>query len=328
MNKKATVVDHLQALIFRTSSKLISLLPHGFAMWLGIVIAILGYYLFPFRKKTIRENLAIAFRSKISKFEAKRLTKEAYKNLSMLMIDSVFAQEKGTEWAAKRIVEYEGMEHMEKLKEDYGNFISVSGHFGSWELMGSCADFITKLPVAPISKPLHNPILQNHLKKVRESHGLQTIWTDDPSLTRQILRTLKSGTVVNFLADQDMKMEGIFVPYFGRPASTTAGPAFFSLKLSIPILPVFLVRLGPTHHRFVCKPPIDPKLAEGDSADEKIWWIVNSYTQVIEEMATLYPAQYFWFHKRWKTTIKAYEKRKLTLENRRRNRLQSPPSSP
>ena len=45
--------------------------------------------------------------------------------------------------------------------------------------------------------------------------------------------------------------------------------------------------------------------------DEKIRDITQKATKAIEDIVRLYPAQYFWFHRRWKTSPK-----KLTGKNR------------
>jgi KDO2-lipid IV(A) lauroyltransferase len=139
------------------------------------------------------------------------------------------------------------------------------------------------------------------------------------------MQAVKEGRAINVFADQDMRTEGIFVPFFGRPASTTPSPAFFALRCKVPIVPIFLIRTGPTRHRLHFCDVINPQdyfegdqwPTKGETSDKAVHDITVAHVKVLEDMIRLYPAQYFWFHRRWKSTPESVAKRKRTLARRR-----------
>ncbi len=327
---KPTIDQYLGYWALKIFGRLITLLPLGLANNIGCMIGIALSVFFPIRRKIIHENLDIAFGSSISKKERARLTREAYKSLMMLTIESMYLQHKSNDWALERVVEVHGMEHVQAFRESQTPWIAVTGHLGDWEILGAWVS--TKLcSMATLAKPIHNPLMQAQVASMRERHGLRMLWTGGNNVPRQILQALKDGFSVNFLADQDMRTEGIFPPFFGRPASTTPAPALFAIKQGIPLVPFFIIRLGPTRHRVVLCPPIWPHDFPSENRDEQIMLIMTKFNSVLEDMVRLHPAQYFWMHRRWKTTEKAARRWKKSLAKKRkraREREQDAKDSP
>lgn len=78
--------------------------------------------------------------------------------------------------------------------------------------------------------------------------------------TNEILgcaRAMKKGRMLGLIADQDGGYNGIFVPFFGKMASTPEGPAYFARKFKAPIIPIFIIRKkNGCGHRVFVKDPI------------------------------------------------------------------------
>ncbi|MCB2156035.1 lysophospholipid acyltransferase family protein [bacterium] len=314
---KPSFSDRLVYRFVLVFGRLLTLFPAGLIVNLGALLGILMGRFFPVRRKVVAENLNIAFGKSIAPEEHRRLVREAYRHLGMLAAETFFISFRPPEWVDDRISEIEGWEHAEAILAQ-GGAISISAHFGNWELMGAYTAH--RAPIIPLSKPMHNPLFQDFIDHTRRRHGLEFIWTDDPNPARQILKTVRDRKIVNILPDQDMRGEGIMVPFFGRPASTTPAPAALALRLGCPIVPVFLVRLGPTRHRLVIQPPIHPQDFAADDRDEATRALTARLNQCIEDMIRLYPAQYFWHHRRWKTTPEKAAKHAAKLQRKRRER--------
>ncbi len=58
--------------------------------------------------------------------------------------------------------------------------------------------------------------------------------------TREIIRSLRDNEVLGILIDQDTKVDGVFVDFFGRPAHTATGPVQLAQKLGCALLPAFI----------------------------------------------------------------------------------------
>lgn len=302
----------------RGIGRVVAALPPGLTVNLGAVMGALAWRLAPLRRDVVLENLDIAFGDTISPGERRRIARETYKSFGMFVMESFYLAHCGRDWVESRIAEVEGWEHAQALADQGRGFIALSGHFGNWELMGAYAGRLG--PIYPVSKPMHNPLAQEYVSQTRARHGLNILWSDNPHITSEISNALKGGGIVNFLCDQDMRQEGVFVPFFGRPASTVGAAAVFALRLGCAILPVFMVRLGPTRHRVVFQPPLRPEDFPGAKLTDRVQAMTAAHTRLLEDMIRLYPTQYFWFHRRWKTTPEAAARRLETLKRRRQKR--------
>jgi KDO2-lipid IV(A) lauroyltransferase len=90
-------------------------------------------------------------------------------------------------------------------------------------------------------------------------------------------------------------LEGVFVPFFGVPASTSRGLALISMRTGAPVLPMFIRRMGDGRHRVEADPMIDAP-PDGD-----VVAYTAAFNRCIERAIRRAPEQWFWMHNRWKT---------------------------
>ena len=153
--------------------------------------------------------------------------------------------------------------------------------------------------MAVLAKPLHNPLIERRVANARKERKYEVIYTRGDDL-RSIIRIARQGRPLGFVADQDARRTGLFVDFFGRPASTFQGPAVFAHRLGIPLLFGTCCRTaprGPFRMRFA--PPIlpDPKA----DREQEVARLTRAHVALLEQAIREHPEQYFWFHKRWKT---------------------------
>ncbi|MDH3224235.1 MAG: lysophospholipid acyltransferase family protein, partial [Gemmatimonadota bacterium] len=105
---------------------------------------------------------------------------------------------------------------------------------------------------------------------------------------------------VGILGDQDARKAGIFVDFFGRPASTARGPAVLSLRAGAPLVLAVAIREEGAKPRYsVYFEPLDqPRTG---NLDRDVATLTQAYTHRLEAFIRRYPEQYFWLHRRWKT---------------------------
>ena len=118
--------------------------------------------------------------------------------------------------------------------------ILATGHFGNWEI-GAAAVAARGVPMAAVVRRQGNPLFDARLDALRRSLGVETISQHDAP--RLVPRLLRRGGVVGLVSDQDARRAGVFVPFFGRAASTHRGPALFSLRLGAPVFACTAARL-------------------------------------------------------------------------------------
>ena len=175
--------------------------------------------------------------------------------------------------------------------------IVLSAHLGNWEIGGS-ALVARGFPIDVVVARQRNELFDRYLTRSRERLGFGIIPRNEGR--RGVLAALAAGRFAGILGDQDARGAGVFVDFFGRPASTARGPAVLALRSGALIVTLFAVRLPgwkPRYHVYL--EPLEETAATGRAA--RIAAITQAYTARIEEYVRRYPAQYFWLHKRWKT---------------------------
>lgn len=249
------------------------------------------------RRDVVRENLAHAFPDK-SESERVDIALRTYKNFSKMVLEYIRFPVLDKETILS-LVEVDGIDAFDWIKENGKGGVLVAGHFGNWELMGAA---IAQMgyEIAFLVGEQHNKAVDAKMNEYRELMGIRIIHMG--VAVRGVIKTLRRGGMVALLSDQDARREGIFVDFFGRPASTPQGPAVFALKTKAPILFGSAIRLPNGRHR------VEAKILKFDHLDgvtpENIREVTQAYTSCLEDAVRRYPDHWFWMHKRWKTKPK------------------------
>ncbi len=175
--------------------------------------------------------------------------------------------------------------------------LMITGHCGNWELLGH---FIAMMghSITALARPLDNPLLNKWLLDIREQRGMRilTKYGSTPVL-REIAR---KGGRLGFIADQNAGDRGMFVPFFGRLASSYKSIGLLAMRYKLPIVAGIGARID---HKFRYNlhmlDMIDPHEWQGH--DDPLYYITARYNYALEKMITLYPSQYLWLHRRWKS---------------------------
>ena len=179
---------------------------------------------------------------------------------------------------------------------DGGPIILITGHFGNWEMAGYLFG-LYGFTSSTVYRPLDNPYLDQFIKDFRGATGQKLIPKKGGS--EQMVEVLESGGILSALADQDAGPKGLFVDYFGRPASTFKALALMAIQYQAPIVVGGARRIGPGfRYEVVCEDLIEP--AEWANQPDEIRWITQRYTHALEKMVRSSPEQYLWLHRRWK----------------------------
>jgi KDO2-lipid IV(A) lauroyltransferase len=195
----------------------------------------------------------------------------------------------------RRNIEIEGTAYLDAALDGGRGAVLVTGHFGSWELMG-CALVMMGYPITFAVGVQRNPLVQSLMNRLRRDAGIELV---EASRVLALARTLKSNKFVAMLSDQDAGRDGIFVDFMGKAASTPQGPARLALLAGSPVITGFITRLGGLRHRIEIEPPIWRGGPLGREA--AIARITGDYTRAIEARVRERPDHWLWGHRRWKT---------------------------
>jgi len=241
-------------------------------------------------------NLDRAFGDGISPAEKERIARASFAHLGLLLCDSL-AFSRVDPARLEKIALFEGLEHLrEAYARGKGVFV-FSGHYGNWEMVALLQGYL-RLPLAMVTRPLDNPFLEKKLYRYRTLSGNRVI--HKRGAAREILRAIQQGWGVAIVIDQNVRGEdGIFVDFFGTPASTTPALATLALKTEAPIIPVFGVPLPDGRYRIRYLPEVDYR-PTGDRKRD-ILELTQTCTRIIEEQVRREPEHWVWMHRRWRT---------------------------
>ena len=251
------------------------------------------------RVRVARVNLRLAF-PEWSEAAREAVLVRSLENVGKSAVEFARLGRLGPE-ALRERVRIEGIEHWEaaRASSKSGGVVVVTGHFGSWEVLAA-AMAAHGVPFVAVQKPRESPLLDAVVERYRRSGGAAFVARG--SAARTALRALANGKAVAILYDQDApKDEGVFVPFFGRLASTRDGPVKIALRARVAVVPVFLHRVGTSaKHVAYFRPAVPMLRPEGDVAGA-IHENVRRITAVIEEEIRAAPDHWSWIHRRWRT---------------------------
>jgi KDO2-lipid IV(A) lauroyltransferase len=296
MRKRRPLLDYLVYLAVRLVVCLAQMMSveqsYAFARMLAAVL----YLVDKRHRKVGMENLREAFGDQYFEAERDAIVRGVYRHFCMMLMEILHIPRKlhPTTWRDR--ITLVGHERVLDRLMDGGPLIMLTGHFGNWEMAGYLFG-VFGFPPTSVARTLDNPHLERFLRSFRERTGQKLV--PKKGGFDQMLEVLQSGGVLSFLADQDAGARGLFVNFFGRPASTHKAIALLAIEHNAPIVVGYARRIGPGFRYEVgCDELIDPSELTGTADDVRL--LTQRYTSAIERFIRRDPDQYLWLHRRWK----------------------------
>jgi KDO2-lipid IV(A) lauroyltransferase len=274
-------------------------LPLDVAMRLASAIGALAIRLDRRHRRIGLINLAIAFPEK-SERERLAILVASYRNLARTVAECAQLP-RLTAANVRERVRFEDEELWRRELPDRiatTGVLVLTGHFGNWELF-AYAHGLLGYPVNLVHQVIKNPLIDAFVERLRAGGGTRMLRKHGAA--RAVLRTIaERGLMVLPLDQNASRRTGVFVDFFGRPASTNAGFGRIVARTGVPVYPAFLVREGTSaRHRIVILPRVPfVSMADRDRAAHEF---TQSCTAVLEEMIRRHPDHWLWTHKRWRT---------------------------
>ncbi|GAC1463177.1 MAG: lysophospholipid acyltransferase family protein [Isosphaeraceae bacterium] len=242
------------------------------------------------------ENLRLAFGDRYDERRRDCLVRAVYAHFCQMLVEILFMPRKLHLTTWRKRIRLVGPEKILDRLISGGPLVLVSGHYGNWEMAGYLFG-VFGFPPNSVARALDNPYLDRFLRRFRERTGQKLI--PKSGGYDQMLEVLREGRILSFLADQDAGQRGLFVDFFGRPASTHKAIALLALEHRAPLAVGYARRIGPGfRYEVVCDALFEPEDWTGTAEDVRL--LTQRYTNVLEKMIRDHPEQYLWLHRRWK----------------------------
>jgi len=302
MSKKKehnTLTEYIEYIIVLVFVRIFSLIPYRLASDIGGFIGRLGYLIDSRHRLIALKNLSMAFPEKDSKNIA-LIAKMSFKNLGRSAAEFIHIASHSPDTVYKilnKSVTVEGRDNIDNAIKKGRGVLYLTAHFGNWELLGIVLT-TNGCTLNVIARPLDNRRVDNIITSLRSVTGANVL--PKKGVLRDMLKCLKRGEGIGILLDQNSSInEGVFVDFFGQPAATNRGLALIAMKSGASVVPTFIIREDTYKHRVTYLPEIE--LIRSEEKDNDVISNTQMFTTAIEAFARLYPEQWFWVHRRWKT---------------------------
>ena len=192
-------------------------------------------------------------------------------------------------------IRLEGVEALDTALARGRGAIAVTGHVGNWELLAAWAAAIG-YPITVVVRRVNDLRFHSLIVRFRAAAGVEVLVRDDPRFVAAVGDALRRNRVVAMLIDQDTRGAGVFVPFFGRPAHTPPGAALLALRARVPVVTAFIER-RPEGGHLVRVSPVPAELPRGR---EGVRELTARLTAAIEAQIRRSPAEWVWWHERWR----------------------------
>jgi KDO2-lipid IV(A) lauroyltransferase len=172
--------------------------------------------------------------------------------------------------------------------------VYVTPHLANWEI-APITIVRENVPLSGIYSPQTNPYVDRLLQDMRAPIGAHLVTKQNA--IRQLVREMRRGRSVGMLPDQRID-GGEPIPFFGIPAATTTSPAWLSLRMQCPLVPIEVERTGPARFRATFHTPLDTGAPGGDDR-QRITAITRALNSLFEEWIRKHPQHWQCTKRRW-----------------------------
>ena len=227
----------------------------------------------------------------------RRMARKSMHNLLYLGIEVLFTPRMITPQTWQRHVRMTDMsETIRMLLAQRRGAVLLTGHLGNFEVVGYTMATLG-FPTVSVARPLDNTYIWDYMVHLLERTGQSFLYKK--GAMRSVDGVLGEGGALSIVADQDAGRRGVFVDFFGRPASTYRSIALLAIRYEVPIVIGYGTRLGDDFNfEMGVQRIIDP--SEWAGKEDEVTWITREYTRALEDAIRRAPDQYIWTHRRWK----------------------------
>jgi len=277
---------------------LISRLPFKVIYFISDGVYVLLYKIIGYRKKVVRNNLALVFPEK-SESERLLIEKKFYHHLCDMFLEMAKTLGITNKQMKKRYV-FTNVEVFQKLENEGKNIMIIMPHYASWEWVFSLNSMVKSKAYA-IYQPIQNKYFDKLVRDIRSKYGTTLIKTFE---SRKIIADAKERDeliTVGIISDQSPMLQRArhWANFMDVLVPIHVGAE--ELCKSHDMIPVYLKvnKVGRGFYEASFK-----ILAENPNEVEN-YKISEAFMRETEKAIREAPEYYFWTHKRWKHKDKA-----------------------
>ena len=286
------MLQFLVYLLYRAAFALVSALPLRALFALGNALGFCAWACTPTYRQLAFRNVTIAFGDEKSVPERRSLVRRHFQRLGANLLCGLKLAAMPLEKTRAR-VKMENAEAAHRELRAGRPVVFVLSHLGNWELHAqtfpAAIGFVRN---STVFQPLRNRYIDQHLRKLRGRAGVELF--NRAEGFHKAIELLRGGGAIGILSDQHAGDHGLWVPFFGKLASTTTLPALLAKRTGAAIIGTAIYTDSQAHWRMVFTEKID---APRDSVET----LTAKMNDLVARQIRQAPEDWFWVHNRWKT---------------------------
>jgi KDO2-lipid IV(A) lauroyltransferase len=243
------------------------------------------------RRRIAERNIELCF-PELDHARRRAIVRRHFRHLAEMLPEAAIAWCRPGRLDA-RFGHVDGLEHLEAARATGRGVLVLTGHATSLELGGRL--LCERIPLWGVYRPQGNRTLEDFQNRGRLRYAEGMFRRDQ---LRAMVDHLRAGRLLWYAPDQDFGPErSAFVPFFGLATATATGIVGLARAGRAVVVPMFPLREPDTGRvRVVIEPAFEDFPSGDDVAD------LARYNDFLERQVRRDPPQYYWVHRRFKTT--------------------------
>ncbi|MDD2820559.1 MAG: lysophospholipid acyltransferase family protein [Flavobacterium sp.] len=272
---------------------IISILPFRLFYWFSDFVYLILYYIIGYRKKTVRENLALAFPN-LSAKERLVIEKKSYHHLCDMFLEMIKTMTISPEEMNKRFI-ITNLEVVKEYEKKGKSTILLASHYASWEWLLSLNEK-TLFRGIGVYKKIANKYFDKLIRDIRSKYKAELVETKRaiPLIAENQEKGILS--MYGLASDQSPKLNRAFHwdKFMGVEVPVHTGAEMLAKRYDLNVLFVKVKKVKRGFYEATFVPITDNPKSIPD------FEITNVFLREVEKQILEAPEYYFWTHKRWK----------------------------
>ncbi|CAN5459922.1 lysophospholipid acyltransferase family protein [soil metagenome] len=246
------------------------------------------------RRAITASNVAHAFPESMPS-ERDAIVRGSYHNLGITLAELLAFPSMSAEHLKSRL-QIPGIEAIRERAERGLPNVLISGHYGNWELLAMAGALHLHTSFVIVAHPLKNQLADVLLNSYRTRFGNRIVPMHNAA--RELVRVLKEGGTVAFLADQHADgMRDPWVNFFGRTTPTYEAPAALALKYNAAMWCAFAHRQDDGTYQ---APLVAVPMTDLTNTRDDVRELTRRHVALLESAIREHPTMWSWQHRRWR----------------------------
>jgi KDO2-lipid IV(A) lauroyltransferase len=256
-------------------------------------IFLIVYYLIGYRKKTVRENLALAF-PHLSDKERLLIEKKSFHHLCDMFLEMIKTMTISKEEIGKRY-RFTNLDVYHELEKKQKSVALMCAHYASYEWVISMNHYITFKGFG-IYKKIANPYFDKLVRDIRSKFKATLITTKETIPT--IINNNRNNVlaIYGFASDQSPKIESAFhwIKFMGIEVPVHTGAEMLAKRYDMNVVFLKTKKIRRGYYEATLE------VLSENAVTVPNYEITDRFFKLVEQQIYEAPEYYLWTHKRWK----------------------------